>query len=181
MNSNDELANRLIAEGILECGEYTLASGAAATRKLNWDNISRDSDTYWDVVHEMGELVSGFDPDVIVPVPEGANELGTDVGDFLNLPVVYLGREANSRRIFVDDDTRQMLDEYDQAMLIDDIFTTGSSLLRATRAIHRGRVAGAAVIWDRSMQRIDNVGELYLPSRLRVESLIRKYVSLGDV
>lgn len=167
--------------GGVENVEFTTSSGAQANRKVELDVLDKDKlqsrFTRSLVIAELATKLTVYEPDLVVPIPKGADHLGMGLAQRLYLPVAFLewkdktpGRKEITPKTEHD---RELLQAAGKIALVDDVFTTGSSLLAACQMEESmNKVIVAAEVWDRS----DGSYHASLP--FPVESVVTEHVPL---
>lgn len=116
-----------------------------------------------------------YRPEVIVPVPTGANRWASVVARYMQVGYAELEwADKTSRQLkFIDKNSHQLASQAEKIALIDDVYTSGSSLgVTAHLPEINGKVVVAGVIWDRSREK----SSLEFPIERIVHSHIPLYV-----
>jgi orotate phosphoribosyltransferase len=148
--------NRLRALGVVEHADFTTAAGEPANVKINLENVI-------DLDYQLAAEIAGIlavrlaleKPDLIIPVPEGANSWAEQSALHLDIGVVkmkWLDKKTGKLRATGVTDINKIR-QSERIALIDDVFTTGSSIKKVVS--HRdiaGKVVVAGVVWNRSKE-----------------------------
>ena len=162
--------------------DFVTAAGESADTKVELDLLTEQNLQNrllrQLIIGELAMRLVKHEPDIIVPIPTGADHLGTGIGSRLYLPVAYLEKQditpGNESIQPKTDNDRQLLESAGRIALVDDVFTTGGSLMRASRMeiMEDKQIVAAAEVWDRS----DGSYQDTIP--FEVESIVEKYVPL---
>jgi len=152
---------KLFEIGAIQFGSFKLKSGVESTYYIDLrraishpELLSRMSDLMW-------QKTSALSFDVICGVPYAALALSTGISLRYNQPMIMVRKEAK------DHGTRQLIEglykENDQALIIEDVITSGESIVTTAQALHsKGLIVKDAVVFlDREEggeQRIGSVG-----------------------
>ena len=155
------LAQALFRIGALRFGKVVLASGKASSYYLDLRVIPSDPDTYAlaveayrAVIKEIGEK----DFDVVAGVATAGVTISSPLAFLLRKPMVYVRREEKGHGLdrLVEGAVRPGW----RALVIDDLVTTGGSILSAVDALRRAGciVKEAVVLVDRLEGGTANLG-----------------------
>ena len=164
--------------GGIERKEFTSSSGELLNRKVELDILQQQNfqnrllRSF--IVGELATSIAAYGPDIIVPVPEGADHLGDGIARRLYLPVAYMewiDKSPEQKRIRPrTQHHRELLQKAGRIALIDDVFRTGGNLLAIERTEEvAGKVVVAGEVWDRS----ENAAES-MP--FPVESIVHEHI-----
>jgi hypothetical protein len=169
-----DLRERLLKAGI---GHYNkrFVSGVEANNKLDLDfeTINRFPELRTDVLNGLGKLAVVHAPDLIVPIPNGANGYGSKVARALGIDFMILGKNPVTKDIFYNIGDLAALMKYRRIVLVEDVpnaLTTTNTVL-AMRGMAE-RVVGVIGIWDRG----DPAIRLPLPGGVAVSSIVQEYI-----
>lgn len=143
------LAEGLVKAGALQFGTFTLPDGRDTPYFINLRGLPSYPGVYKLVVDAMTSLASAKAPKVkaVCGIPMMGTILGSPVSLALGKPFLYtrLARRANERAL--EGELRPGWD----VLLLDDLATTGKTLLRSVSAVRQegGEVKHAAVLIDR--------------------------------
>lgn len=133
-------------------GDFTLASGANAKSKFDFDLVETDSDLFRNIVSALSRCIkdSRTNFDGILTIATGATRLGNPLSKILGVPHVesrYEFDDAGNKQFTVSPDLR-----VSNAFLVDDVFTKGTNATKTAAAarIHGIETVGLAVVLDRS-------------------------------
>ncbi|MGC8666006.1 MAG: orotate phosphoribosyltransferase [Conexivisphaera sp.] len=168
-----ELATILVGLGALRFGDFTLTSGRRSPYYIDLrllpsypSALERIADMYVAVMeNEIG--VSGLK---VAGIPTAGLPLATAVSLRARLPLIYVREtpKLHGEMKMIEG----VLSEGDEVVLIDDLATTGGSLLKAASAVRAsgGHVAHAVVLIDREEGGSENLAsagiELHAVSRI---------------
>lgn len=156
-----ELVKDIYASGGFKTGEFKLTSGGLSPYYVDLRILvskprifERLVDTYVDKMRRIGE---GFD--VVAGVETAGIPIATLISHKTGMPMVFVrsrGREHGTGRL-VEGELR----EGSRVVIVDDVLTTGGSILKATEAIGLagGEVAYALVFLDRLQNGVKKLGE----------------------
>ncbi|MDZ7744677.1 MAG: phosphoribosyltransferase [Candidatus Saccharibacteria bacterium] len=170
-----ELKREILDARVLEAGEMVAANGQLIGQKLEFDNVDQHSDLFYKIVAGLVELASSHDPDILIPVPEGANAYVKAMSEQMgNLEFVQLRKPEVETEPFALQSQRigqLILRNKEKPFLVDDVFRTGSQLKRVMAMPEmQGKEIAAGVIWRR-----DDPDQTKR-NTLKVYSLIHEYV-----
>ncbi len=142
--------------GGIQKGEFTTASGQRANRKVEMDVLNRSRVLRGLVVAELALRAHAHEPDLIIPMPYGADELGRDVASRLDVGYTYLdwvdktpGKKSVRPRSEI---AAKLITRAERIVLVDDVFTVGSSLLAAwTLPLLQHKIVAGEVVWQRGL------------------------------
>ena len=146
-----EILDLLTKRGALLEGHFKLASGLHSNRYVEKFRLLEDPETTGTLIAELATRIRKYEPDVVVgPVTGGvilAFEMARQLGTHAYFTEKTEGGGMALRRGFDVQDKR--------VLLIEDIVTTGGSVLKAADAVRRqgGDVVGYALLVDRSRGR----------------------------
>lgn len=179
IKSPAELSQRLLESGILKQGDYSFAGGDTAYQKIDWSVIDPESEVYQQtVLIGARRIKSLFGSKVsLIPLPDGANEytervaetIGCEYADVLCKP------DSSSRDLQLKQDTDDRYESITRGVVVDDVFTTGSTINRA-HSILGNRLIGGLVIWDRSPELGMRRDTLFRDTGMRVDAIIYQHV-----
>lgn len=160
----DELIG-VIKEEALTFGDFTLTSGKKSSYYLDIKKIT----TYPDRLTLISQLIASrfkVDVDVVAGPELGAIPIVVSVALELNLPYVMIRKGKRSHGMARSVEGR--LGEGDRVLLIDDITTTGGSLIRSVEAVREtgAEVARVTCVVDRkegAAEALGSMGVEFLP------------------
>jgi orotate phosphoribosyltransferase len=156
----DEFCNILLRTGCLEFGTFKLASGLLSPYYVDLRLIPSNPEAFQRTV---AMYASVFEPNLIkrtqrlAGVPTAGIAYAAVVAINLSKPLLYVRKEqkehGHERRI------EGLLQPGDRVVILDDVATTGTSLLEAADAIRAegGVVADAVVLLDRQQGADENL------------------------
>lgn len=148
------IRDELIAEGAVQAGVFTAASGEVADTKISMDVMYRNQPLLDFITSELARRAKSYKPDIIIPVPRGANRIGKLVAERMGIEVALMewedkapGRKAASPADEID---AKLITESNRALVIEDVYSTGeSSHAIATHQLLASRAVGVLSIWSR--------------------------------
>ncbi len=136
-------------------GDFTLASGAKATEKFDFDLIDTDSDIFRALIRALARYIKTENPDIdgIVTIANGATRLGdpiaTALGNIKHIESSYT-TDSHGVKHFT---TEPIPNGVTKIILIDDVFTSGTNTTKVANTLPENiEIAGVMVILNRSGQ-----------------------------
>jgi orotate phosphoribosyltransferase len=186
VTSVDEFCNVLLRTGSLKFGTFKLASGLLSPYYVDLRLIPSNPEAFQRTV---AMYVSMFEPNLIkraerlAGVPIAGIAYAAVVALNLSKPLLYVRREqkehGRERRI------EGLLQPGDRVVVLDDVVTTGKSILEAAEAIRGegGIVADAVVLLDREQGAEGNLKRegVKLHSFTTMRRIAEKLLSLGTI
>ena len=155
--------------------DFTAASGARGNTKVDLDVVKKHPLFMRLINRELARLAGPYHPDLIVPIPTGADIFGIEVARRLETGCALLEWEdktpgQKTLRPRTEKDLA-MIVEASRIVFVDDVFSTDSSI----QAVHdmpdiSFKAEGAVVIWDRSD------GSFADKMPIPVDSIVHSYV-----
>jgi orotate phosphoribosyltransferase len=165
----------LKSRGVIKIGEFITHAGESANCKLELDSDFLETDPLLasQIAENLAERIAPYEPKLVIPIPSGANLLGALVAKHLNISCTVLNKPDRHSFRFWPPGDRNHAARAKSVALIDDVFTTGSSLreVSALPEINE-KVVVAGVIWDRSDPAVPK--NLNFP----LESVVQSHVPL---
>lgn len=162
----------------------TYASGVAANNKLDLELLQGYPEHAALAVAGLRRLARRFGPDLIVPIPDGANWLGHGLGMTLGVDVMTLHKDPNTKAITMKPGSEQLYASARQVLLVEDVPNQLTTLRRTLAIPWIGELAVAALgVWDRGDSNdrpglgvpLHSLIEEYLPPMLPVDSEYWEY------
>ena len=175
-----DLRAEAIESGIRALGgiqkvEFYAASGLPANLKVEMDVLEKSGLMRVLVRDSLADLALPFDPDLLIPMPLGADGMGKTVANHMGIDYAlmrWIDKTPGHRKVVHR--TREDLRKIRTArriMLFDDVFSTGGTLLAAYNKPNIGeKTVGALTIWDRS----DGTASQNFP--VAVESIVKRHI-----
>lgn len=159
------LKDRLFETGAIKFGDYVLTSG----NKSNFYVDIKDSATIPDILEEIAsELASKVTKDKIAGMELGAVPITVATAVKKGIPYLVLRKERShgTKKLIIGH-----LNEGEEVELIEDVVTTGGSLLKAAKLIREngGIVKRAIVVVDRE----EGGREMLLENGIELDSLVK--------
>lgn len=152
------------------------ASGAPANNKLDLDGkrvISQNPRLFELIVRQLVAVVEAYEPDLIVPVPNGANLYAQRVARALGFGCrcVILSKDQSTRGIVVSSATQEAIEAAESILVLEDVANrfTNTRLLLAALAKPVGAVVA---VFDRG----DPSSREPLPADTRFEALVAETI-----
>ncbi len=143
----------LIKSGALKFGTFTLTSGKLSSYYVDLRIVPSIPGVFREVIHAYVSLIKKSVPlgeiGAIGGIPTAGLTYATAVSYELAKPLIYVRKEE--RQHGTGKDVEGLLSPGAQVIIIDDVITTGSSIISAVNAIRNngGIVKRAAVLIDR--------------------------------
>jgi orotate phosphoribosyltransferase-like protein len=161
--------------GAVKVEEFTSHAGESGNCKLELDGefLKANPKLAGEIACRLAVRLETYQPEIIVPVPAGANLLGEMIAKEMGIGCVTLKKLSRDEYGFKSEKDRLRIVNADAIGLVDDVFRTGSALSEVSKTSEFvNKVAVAGVIWDRSH-----------PASIKnfpfeVESLVQRYVPL---
>jgi orotate phosphoribosyltransferase len=154
-------------------GEFTLSSGEKSSYYIDLKGAYTRPEVMKEIVRSMTEKLRGFKVDRIAGMELGAVPLAVALSVSMNLPFVIIRKEKKDygagRRIEGE------INEEDFVLLVEDVVTTGRSIVSATEAVRQvgGRCTKAITVVDRLEDAKENLEKINieLSSLLTIKDL----------
>lgn len=169
----------------MKFGEFTLTSGKKSPFYIDM----RLFISYPDIFNKLCEIYvqiikkENLEADKIAGIPTAGLPIATLVSYKLHLPMIYVRKEPKSHG-----KTRMIegvLNPNDRVMLIDDLVTSGNSLIKATRAIRqdKGLVNHAVALLDREQGGRENLHseKIELTTIISISQILDIFHNLGYI
>ncbi len=179
------LAEALARAGAVKLGDFVLSSGIRSTYYIDLRHLTLDPVTYRKLAEEVARAATASGPDALAGPELGGALLAAYAAALAGLPftAVRLRRKEHGTRSVVEGDVKGL-----RILLIDDVATTGSTLIKAVEALRRAgaEVGEALVAVDRcsgATEALERVG-VRLRAVLTLEDFVKagvlKGVSIGE-
>ncbi len=146
------LAPILYQSSCLDFGEFTLTSGKKSPYYVDLRLLPSYPRLFDRVADMAAELVkeAGMDFEVVSAVPTGGLPFATMLSQKLKKPLTYARKSGKSHG--EERKVEGKMEQGDRALVVDDIITTGGSILEAVESIRMngGEVEDVLVILDRT-------------------------------
>lgn len=177
--SKGGVASALLRAGCLLRGTFRLSSGGVSSFYVDVRRLYSHPREARVIASELAKAVSELGCEIVAGVETGGIPLAAMVAFILEKPLIYVRKkpkEHGTQKLIEGDDVRGL------AILIDDVATTGSSLLSAVNVLREAdfQVDNALVVVDReegASQRLASVG-VKLHSLITLRELLE--ASSGD-
>jgi orotate phosphoribosyltransferase len=151
-----ELITLLKENEVIKFGKFTLSSGKESDYYVDMKRAVTDPEILSKVAEIISEKIEGLGVDKVAGPALGAVPIATAISLTSKLPLLMIRKEkkgyGTSKLIEGD------LEDGDSVVLVEDVTTTGKSLLKAIDAIetNKGIVKRAFVVVDRSEGALEN-------------------------
>lgn len=170
------LAKALARAGSVKVGDFTLSSGIRSKYYIDLRHLTLQSRTYRELAEEMVRAVKASGPDALAGPELGGALLAAYVAAVADMPFtsVRVRRKDHGTRSVVEGDVREL-----RILLIDDVSTTGSTLIKAAEALRcaGAEVSEALVAVDRCSGAVDALGKAGI--RLMAVLTLEDFVEAG--
>lgn len=167
--------------GAIRFGRFRLTSGIESPFYIDLRLAITYPSVYKRMVKSMAEALSGLNTDIIAGIETASIPWASMIAYELNKGLVYVRKETKEHGTakLVEGDLRQGM----RVVVIDDVVTTGSSIIRAIKAIRGqgGDVIAAAVFIDREQGGLEAIRRegINVVSLARVTEVIDFLVNRG--
>jgi len=155
MAISEELVLDLYRVGAIKFGKFRLTSGIESPIYVDLRITITYPSIYRQLVKAMSELLSNYEFDVVAGIETAGIPWASMIAYELGKGLVYVRKEAKGHGTarLIEGDLRKGT----RVFLIDDVITTGGSIIRAINALREqgGDVVGVAVFVDREQGGID--------------------------
>lgn len=171
------LRDRLLQVGFRRY-EDSFASGLQANNKLDlsYEALHPHAELLAEVIQRLGELATEYQPDLIVPVPNGANGIGSNVAMKLNIEAACLIKNTwdTTQGIYYGNGSAQAINEHERIILVEDVINglTSTRRVMALPGITE-RLVSVIGIWDRG----DPQTRLVLPRGVVLQAIIQEPIA----
>lgn len=166
--TQQEILDLLKQRGALMEGHFKLASGLHSNRYVEKFRLLEDPVTTGKMIEELADRIRQYKPDVVVGPVTGGVILSFEMARCLGTLAYFTEKTADGgmelRRGF---DVRGK-----RVLLIEDVITTGGSILKAAEAVKQagGEVAAFAILVDRSSGRFQPEAPVEALVTLQIET-----------
>lgn len=159
------LKDRLVELEAIKFGDFTLTSGKKSNYYVDIKDAATDPDTLREI---SGELASRVTAGKIAGMELGAVPITVATAVRLNLPYLVLRKERShgTKKLVIG-----YLEQGEEVELIEDVITTGGSLLKAAKLVREngGVVKRAIVVVDRE----EGGREMLLENGIELEAVVK--------
>ncbi|BCU67501.1 orotate phosphoribosyltransferase [Sulfolobales archaeon HS-7] len=170
-------AHLLVKRGLLLTGTFTLTSGKISPYYIDLRKLPSFPE-FSDVVAESAKILSKINFDYVVGIATGGVPLASFIACKLNKPLGYVRNEKKEHG------TASLVEGVvndKEVLLVDDVATTGKSLLSAINKIENsgGRVSSAFVIIDREEGALEKLKQrgVTLISLYKISNILKQLVT----
>jgi orotate phosphoribosyltransferase len=172
MINPEQAEARLRQLGVIRKAEFTTATdGILANCKVEMDVMYQDTALTEAIAEQLATRLEAYHPEIIVPVPKGANRLGQVIGAIMGvhcLAIKWVNK--NSKQLgYFSEATKAKAQRSTSVALIEDVSTTDGSLSAVADFLGGDKTFVGAVVWDRNP-------EADKRSNFPVERFIKSYV-----
>ena len=168
MTNKEDLINLLKDNKVVEKGDFTLASGKKSNYYVNMKRAITNPKILSTISYLINEKIKNDNIDKVAGPALGAVPIATAVSLESKLPLLMIRKEKKGYG------TSKLIEgeliEKDNVIVVEDVTTTGGSLLKAIHAIQEngGKVSRAFVCVDREEGAIEN----FANENIKLEPLI---------
>ena len=158
------LGKILVKSGALKFGTFTLTSGKLSSYYVDLRIVPSLPDVFREAIHAFTSLIEqGIPPkemNGIAGIPTAGLTYATAVSYYLSKPLIYVRKEE--RKHGTGKEVEGLLTPGQKFVIVDDVVTTGKSIITAVNAIRRsgGTVEGAVVLIDRLEGGTENLAKI---------------------
>ena len=180
-----KLAPVLWKSGCLDFGEFILTSGITSPYYVDLRLLPSYPELF-DIATDMAaDLVrkNEIEFDLIAAVPTGGLPFGTLLAHKLKVPLSYVRKTGKSHG--EERQVEGILEDGDRVLVVDDIITTGGSVIEAVKSVRQngGEVDDVLVLLDRTEGGTENLAkeDLTLNKVGNIEPLVEELESRGKI
>ena len=163
--SRDELARELFEKGCIAFGEFTLSAGGKSPYYIDLRKIPSYPDLYDKVTDLYVDVLCKLQFDKVIGIATAGIPIAALTAYKLNKPFLYVRKEAKDYGL--QKQIEGVLEKGDRVVIVDDVITTGSNIIRAVDAIR-----SAEAIVDKAIVLVDREqGGFEVLKKLNVELL----------
>lgn len=171
----------IIDAGALRIAEFTTHGGESANYRVEMEDILGEDSSHRElrgmIADRLAKKLEPYEPEVIIPIPEGANYLGAMIARRLGVRVVYLAwrdKAAHPRQLqYHDQHNRIVVNRAIRVALIDDVYTSGLSLEEVVEFTELdGKQVVGGIAFDRSAPKVRKA------SPYPIESVVSRHLPL---
>lgn len=152
------------------------AGGQEANNKLVLDaeSVWAKNPALFEIVSSrLGQLAARYRPDLIVPVPSGADGYGWQIANRTGVQCATLQKDAATKQISIDEALDHALRHAERVLIVEDVTTRLSSVRRVLDIPEIGqRAVGVVSVFDRGAP----TNLLQLPDGVAFKSLVAEYL-----
>ena len=143
-----DFVKALIENKLLLIGNFVLTSGKISPYYLDLRRLSNYYDIFTDVVNKAIDKIKWLEFDMIIGIATGGVPFASFIACRMGKPLGYIRME---KKVHGTGKILEAIVEGKKILLVDDVVTTGGSLLKAIEAIEAegGKVVASLVIIDR--------------------------------
>jgi len=143
-----DFVKALIENKLLLTGNFVLTSGKISPYYLDLRRLSNYYEIFSDVVNQAIDKIKGLEFDMVIGIATGGVPFASFISCRMGKPLGYIRMEKKG---YGTDKTLEAIVDSKKILLIDDVATTGGSLVKAVDAIESegGKVVASLVIVDR--------------------------------
>lgn len=150
-----QVREAVLGVGVLKLGRYRFADGQESDNKIDMEEIYKHSRVLRLVLQALGKLAIPYRPDCIVPIANGADQLGVHLGVWLDLPVAFLKKDrvepGLKTFLFRTEGDEKLALESANIIMLEDAATRRTSTSGALQIpILRRKTRAVLEVWDRA-------------------------------
>ncbi len=133
---------------IKRSGEWTFAGGQTSNNKMDFEEAYRHPKVLKLILNSLERMAAPFKADLIVPVADGANQLGLLLGVHMGLDVVYLQKEKVGPGVktfkYRSEEDQKLVEASNGLIIVEDVSnrrTSVNGVLQITSILDKARVA----------------------------------------
>lgn len=167
-NTEDRLKGLLVESGAILKGHFVLASGRHSDVYIEKFRVLERPQYHEPVCKAIAEHFRSLKPDVIVGPSTGGMIVAYEVARQMGVPAVYVELEGDKRVL----KRNGKIAAGARALLVDDVLTTGKSLMGVLEVIadSQAELIGVGVLIDRSETAIDFGAKLFAACRFELKT-----------
>ncbi len=147
--------SRLRDLGVIRHEEFLTATDSIpANQKVEMSVMYRDPELTENIAELLAVRLESYEPEIIVPVPRGANRLGMVLGNIMGLKclIIKWTDKPHGQLGYFGEVTRARASRTKRIALIEDVSTTDGTMALVAGFLGPDKDYAGGVVWDRDPQ-----------------------------